>query len=122
MDYFWPLFIISLNKMHQPKLNFYKLFSFVLLSVALLFTIKQASAQQNRGTVSGHVVTNTNKPADNVSVMLKGTKYGTITGDDGDFSFRAPQGKYTLVVSQVGSQSQEVAVEVVAGKTVTVPQ
>ncbi|QEC77348.1 TonB-dependent receptor [Mucilaginibacter ginsenosidivorax] len=108
--------------MNQLQPYFYKLFSIVLLPVLLLLMVTTAFAQQNRGTVSGHVVTNTNKPADNVSVMLKGTKYGAVTNDDGDFSFRAPQGKYTLVVSQVGSQSQEATVEVIAGKTTVMPQ
>ncbi|HEY9195250.1 MAG TPA: carboxypeptidase-like regulatory domain-containing protein, partial [Mucilaginibacter sp.] len=107
--------------MNQPRLTLHQLFSLLILSLILLFSSAPAFAQQARGTISGHVSTTNGQPADNVSVMLKGTKYGTITNEDGDFSFRAPQGKYTLVISQVGSQSQEAAVEVIAGKTVTVP-
>lgn len=107
--------------MNQPRLTLHQLFSLLILSLILLFSSAPAFAQQARGTISGHVSTTNGQPTDNVSVMLKGTRYGTITNEDGDFNFRAPQGKYTLVISQVGSQGQEAAVEVIAGKTTKVP-
>ena len=108
--------------MEHPQLSIHKQFFLLCLSIILLCNTAPALAQQIRATIKGHVITNTNQPAENVSVMLKGTKYGAITNENGDFSFRAPQGKYTLVISQVGSKSQEAAVDVTAGQTLIVPQ
>jgi iron complex outermembrane receptor protein len=107
--------------MTQPQLNFHKLFSLSILAIILLFN-SAAIAQQSKGTIKGHVVIQNDGPAENVSVTLKGTKYGTITNEDGDFTLRAPQGKYTLVISQVGSKSQETPVDLAAGQTLTLPQ
>ena len=107
--------------MTHPQLNFHKLFSLSILAIILLFN-SAAIAQQSKGTIKGHVVIQNDGPAENVSVTLKGTKYGTITNEDGDFTLRAPQGKYTLVISQVGSKSQETPVDLTAGQTLTLPQ
>ncbi|MDN3580633.1 TonB-dependent receptor [Mucilaginibacter flavus] len=107
--------------MTQPQLSFHRLFALFFLSAILLFSSRPVLAQQNRGTIKGHISTTNGQPADNVSVMLKGTKFGTVTNEDGDFEFRAVQGKYTLVISQVGSKGQESSIEVTAGQTVTVP-
>lgn len=93
----------------------------LLLTITLIiFTVTGVLAQQTRGTLKGKVSTSDNKPADNVSVGLKGTKYGTITNENGEYTFRAPAGSYTLTVSYVGVQSVEVPVTVVTGQTVTV--
>ncbi|WP_345950164.1 TonB-dependent receptor [Mucilaginibacter sp. PAMB04274] len=93
------------------------LFTFILVAFGTAATF----AQQNRGTIKGKILTSDNKPADNVSVGLQGTKYGTITSDHGEYSFKAPSGSYTLVVSYVGIKPIETQVNVTAGQTVTVP-
>ncbi len=85
----------------------------------LAITITTVNAQ-TYGTLKGKVTTSDNKPADNVSVGLRGTKYGTMTNENGEYTFRAPAGEHTLVVSQVGVQSVETQVNVTAGKTLTV--
>jgi iron complex outermembrane receptor protein len=98
---------------------------FRLLTAALvLFTFitpTRLYAQKAKGTVSGRVVTAKNEPADNVSIGLEGTSYGTITKSNGEFSFRAPAGSYKLVISYVGVDHVEIPVIVKAGETVTVP-
>jgi iron complex outermembrane receptor protein len=98
---------------------------FRLLTAALvLFTFINPThlyAQKAKGTVTGRVVTAKNEPADNVSIGLEGTGYGTITRSNGEFSFRAPAGSYKLVISYVGVDHVEVPVVVKAGDTVTVP-
>jgi iron complex outermembrane receptor protein len=101
--------------MEQPQLSFHKIFSFLSLLILLSFSPNFASAQQIRGIVKGHVKIYNDGPAENVSVTLKGTKYGTITDANGDFSLRVPQGKYTLVISHVSQKAQEAQVEVMAG-------
>ncbi len=120
LEYFWALFVISLNKMKQPQLSFHKLFFSLFLSIILLSNTVPALAQQTRGTIKGHVITNNNQPADNISVLLKGTKYGVITDENGDYTLRAPHGKYTLAFTHVGVKVYETAVEVIAGQTIIV--
>lgn len=77
---------------------------------------------QNRGTIQGKVVTNNNEPADNVSIGLEGTGYGTTTKANGEYSFKAPAGSYKIIISYVGVERVEVPVTVTAGQTTTVPQ
>jgi iron complex outermembrane receptor protein len=86
----------------------------------IIFTVAGAHAQ-TRGTVKGKVVTSDGKSADNVSVMLKGAKYGTVTTQNGEFLFRAPEGSYTLSVSSIGAQGIEIPVTVTGNQTVSVP-
>ncbi|WP_162276838.1 TonB-dependent receptor [Mucilaginibacter pedocola] len=77
---------------------------------------------QSRGTVAGKVVTSKGEVADNVSIGLVGTSYGSSTNNAGEFSFKAPAGNYTLIISYVGVQPVEVPVTVNAGQTTAVPQ
>ena len=92
----------------------------VFIPFILLFALAQANAQ-SRGTIQGKILTSDRKPAENVSVRLQGTRYGTMTDENGDYTFRAPAGSYTLIVSQVGVQSTESTITVAAGKTLRVP-
>ncbi|WP_461449378.1 TonB-dependent receptor domain-containing protein [Mucilaginibacter sp.] len=86
-----------------------------------ILSFNPASAQNIKGTITGSVITDKNKPADNASVMLKGTSYGTIANEAGSFHFKAPAGSYTLTVTFVGAKSQEIPVIVKAGEAVQVP-
>ncbi|MET3978191.1 iron complex outermembrane receptor protein [Mucilaginibacter sp. UYP25] len=99
-------------------------FSFKLLAaiIMLLTFINPVSLlAQNRGTIQGKVTTSKGEAAGNVSIGLSGTRIGTSTLDNGDFSFKAPAGSYTIVISYVGVQSVEVPVTVVANQITTVP-
>lgn len=71
-----------------------------------------AFAQVQKGVVSGRVVTSEKKPADNVTVLLKGTQSITATDDNGNFEIKAPAGIYILVVKQVGAKSIEQTIEI----------
>ncbi|NHA06737.1 TonB-dependent receptor [Mucilaginibacter sp. HC2] len=108
--------------MAQPQLNFHKLFSLSIFAIILFFNSAAIAQQSTKGIIKGHVVIQNDGPAENVSVTLKGTKYGTVTNEDGDFTLRVPQGKYTLIISQVGSKSQETSVDLANGQTLTLPQ
>ncbi|MEB0249673.1 carboxypeptidase-like regulatory domain-containing protein, partial [Mucilaginibacter sp. 5B2] len=104
-------------KKSQP--NLFKIF---LAGIVLLTLINPASLfAQNRGTIQGKVTTNKGEAAGNVSIGLSGTRIGTSTLDNGDFSFKAPAGSYTIVISYVGVQSVEVPVTVVSNQVTTVP-
>jgi iron complex outermembrane receptor protein len=72
-----------------------------------------------RGRVAGRVTNAAGEAVEGVTVALKGTTYGATTGNDGSFRLSAPAGSYQLVVSSVGYASQELAVTVAAGETLT---
>lgn len=60
--------------------------------------------------VSGVVVDETGEPVIGATIQVKGTSQGTVTDIDGNFSLSAPSNG-TLVISYVGMQTQEVAVQ-----------
>jgi len=102
--------------------EFLSLKHLIPLLICLMPIVSQASDTDNpRGSIRGKILTEDNKPAENVSVALKGTKYGTATDEDGEFLFRAPAGNYTLLVSFTGFKTQETAIVVKDGKPVDVP-
>ena len=74
------------------------------------------------GQVRGTVLLPGGAPADYVSVALQGTTCGETTDERGQFQLRrVATGSYTLVVSFVGYETQQVPVEVRAGETTQVP-
>src|SRR3954470_18956173 len=90
----------------------------IKFALLVLFVINAATVfAQNRGTVKGRVLTSSNQPAENVTVSLQGTKVATVTDEDGQFELRAPQGTYTVVVSHVGVQSQQLTATIAPGQT-----
>jgi iron complex outermembrane recepter protein len=88
------------------------------LGLILLFTSAQAFAQQ--GTVQGTVTDADNNPLPGANVILVGQNIGTSTNVDGEFSFSAPAGTYTLQTSFLGFQTYRESVTVTAGQTTTV--
>lgn len=89
--------------------------SFVFLLVLYSST---ATAQKIRGTIRGKVNDNKKEAVESASVMLKNTHYGAVTDDEGFFNFRAPAGNYTLVISLMGYQPQEMQVTVKSNETI----
>ncbi|MBL7818207.1 MAG: TonB-dependent receptor [Saprospiraceae bacterium] len=72
----------------------------------LLFCTVALNAQM---TISG-TISDKNGGLPGVSVVVKGTTTGAQTDGDGKFSFTAPKGATTLVISSVGYTSQEIAI------------
>jgi outer membrane cobalamin receptor len=66
--------------------------------------------------VSGRVVSTDKQVVDFATVYLKGTTLGTSTDAQGVYHLSAPAGNYTLVVSAIGFEPTEKAVELVAGE------
>lgn len=89
-----------------------------LLTLICFFSMTlSAFAQHNvGGKISGTVRTADGQPAGFITVYLKGTQYGAVTDAKGDYSFRAPVGLYTMVVSSVATHTQEFQIEVKAGE------
>lgn len=75
---------------------------------------------QDKGKITGTVTLSGNTPADNVTVVLKGTIYSSITNEQGQYEIKnIKPGSYTIKVSAIGIKSIEESVSIAAGETVT---
>ncbi|MBW1655759.1 TonB-dependent receptor [Flavobacterium quisquiliarum] len=84
---------------------------------ALLLTSLNMMAQEF-GKVTGKVTLIGNKPAENIAVALKGTKYSDVTTVSGQYEItRVKPGTYTIVISGVGIQALEDKIVVISQKT-----
>ena len=61
-------------------------------------------------TITGTVTDQNGAPLSNVSIQVKGTSSGTVSGDDGTFSLNVPANARTLVFSTVGMASREITI------------
>ena len=91
---------------------------FLLCGVLLL--VGQLSAQ-NR-TVSGKVTDAAGTAVSNASVIVKGTRVGTTSNANGNFSFSVPANAKALIVSAVGLASIEVSIPASGNVGVTLQQ
>lgn len=80
---------------------------FLMGVFALLLVI---SAQAQSRTVSGKVTDASGNPLPGASVVVKGTRTGTTTDGEGNFSFNVPQSASELTISAVGFDAQTVAI------------
>lgn len=90
---------------------------FTLIWILSLLGSQTVIAQN--GEIRGKILTQDNKSFEGVNITLKDTKYGNTTNPEGKFHFKAPQGKYTLVISVLGNEKKELPVEITAGKIQT---
>lgn len=78
----------------------------ISMLLACLFLFAGISMAQNK--ISGSVVSQEDgQPVIGASILVEGTKTGTVTDIDGNFTLNVPSGK-KLVVSYIGMQSQTV--------------
>jgi TonB-linked SusC/RagA family outer membrane protein len=75
----------------------------------LLLFISLSANAQNTAQLTGHITDATGKALPGVTVKIKGTDAGTVTGADGRYSINADAGA-TLVFSFIGFAEQEVRV------------
>ncbi len=78
--------------------------------------------QQEKKTISGKVTDINNEPLPGVSVVVKGTTTGTVTGPDGNFSLTVPSDVQSLQFSFVGMKTMEVPLEGKTSITVTMDE
>ena len=76
------------------------------LAAVLLFSV-QLYAQK---TITGRVTDDKGVPIANASVIVKGTRTGTVTKADGTFSLAVTTSAQTLVISSIDMLPQEVAI------------
>src|ERR1044072_4323804 len=81
----------------------------LLLAALLLFAAPPLRAQEQQ-TVTGTVHDEQNKPLVNASVLISGTKKGTVTNEKGQFTITAARGN-TLVISNVGFTTQRIKID-----------
>lgn len=75
---------------------------------------------QQLGTVNGKVSLSGNKPAENIAVALKGTKYSDITTVSGHYEIKnVKPGTYTIVLNGVGIQPIEDKIVINSKQTTT---
>lgn len=86
--------------------NFKKLSIICTFVLSMLFSLSASAQTVN---VTG-VVKDQIGPAVGVTVIEKGTTNGTVTDVDGEFALKVKEGA-TLVISSIGYQTQEVALE-----------
>jgi iron complex outermembrane recepter protein len=90
--------------------------------LALLMMVSLGAMAQT-GRIKGNVKTSDQQPASYVNVALKGTTKGATTDINGSYDIKNVEaGQQTLVISFIGLESKEIAVEVPSGQTVTVSE
>jgi TonB-dependent starch-binding outer membrane protein SusC len=80
----------------------------LLLAVCQLFLISGILAQEK--TISGKVTDEGGNPVGNASVIVKGTKIGTVTKQDGSFLLKIPSTAITLTISSVSYETQDITI------------
>lgn len=86
-----------------------------LLYLAVLMILTCPALQAQERTLSGRVIdADTQTPLPGVSVMVKGTNYGTSTDSEGAFTLAGLSENDVLLISYIGYLSQEVSL---AGQT-----
>ena len=75
---------------------------------------------QEKATIKGQITLNTDESPENISVVLKGTKSGTTTDEQGNYTLKnIKPGTYTLKVSSIGYITQEKAIVLKEGDNLT---
>jgi iron complex outermembrane recepter protein len=86
----------------------------------LMFLTSLTMMSQESGKVTGRVSLSGNAPAENVSVVLKGTKYTTVTNEKGQYEIKnVKPATYTISIRAVGIRAVEDQITVNAKQTTT---
>ncbi|GAB3934735.1 TonB-dependent receptor [Mucilaginibacter myungsuensis] len=94
---------------------------FKIFFITLLFTSATAFAQHTLGTLKGKVITSDNQPAIGVTVQVTGTRYGALTGANGQYNIKLQPGNYTVDYKALGMLAKQVPVTITAGQTTAQP-
>ncbi|WP_438712047.1 TonB-dependent receptor domain-containing protein [Aquimarina muelleri] len=84
-----------------------------ILTVLFLVQYLLLTAQTHpNNTIKGVVTDIAGMPISYASVVLANTNYGVVTNGDGQFSIKAPKGKYTLQISFLGYKTYQKLLEI----------
>ena len=78
--------------------------------IILLFSCLNAFSQEDITTLTGQVLLENGKPAESVSIALKGTSYSTVTNQNGIYKLIAAPGNYVLVITSVSFKTSEIQI------------
>ena len=92
---------------NQIKRCFWKLSIFLFSLIILVSNTFPAFAQSN--VVSGKITNAAGEPLQGVTVLIKGTKIGTSTDNNGNFSLNVSNPQSTLLITTAGYDRQEIA-------------
>ena len=81
---------------------------FFLALSAIFFLLATTQAQTR--TISGKVTDDNGQGVPKASVLVKGTRIGTTTNADGNFSLGVPSNAKTLVISSINMATQEIPI------------
>lgn len=75
---------------------------------------------QDKGKISGTVTLSGNTPAENISVVLKGTFLSSVTNAQGQYEIKnIKPGTYVIKVSAIGIKAMEENITIAAGETLS---
>ncbi|QOG02932.1 TonB-dependent receptor [Flavobacterium sp. MDT1-60] len=91
-------------------------FTISFLSFCFFLLAGTSTWAQEKATIKGQISLANNQAADNVSIVLKGTKIGTNTDENGNYEIKnVKPGNYVLRVSAVGYSSKEKSITLNSG-------
>ncbi|MEM8508659.1 MAG: carboxypeptidase-like regulatory domain-containing protein [Bacteroidota bacterium] len=82
--------------------------------------IPPSSAPKQKGTITGNITDQFNKPVPFASIVLKNTSYGASSDENGYFSFSVPGGSYIIATRSIGYEDTENTITVRPGQRVSV--
>ncbi|MBF7092086.1 TonB-dependent receptor [Flavobacterium sp. ALJ2] len=86
------------------------------LSFCFVLLLSTTTWAQQKATIKGQVILTDNSSADNVSVVLKGTRVGTVTDAEGKYILKnIKPGTYIIKVSVIGQTTKEKKITVNSG-------
>jgi iron complex outermembrane receptor protein len=88
-----------------------------------LFVLAITCAWAQTGNIRGSVKTADGQAAEYINIAVKGASKGATSNAKGEFEIRKVQaGQHVLLISFVGLEPQQVAIEVKANETTQVPE
>ena len=108
----------KLNKSYTA-VSLRELLNDVLVAHSIYYRLRGTTihiqSKAKKGKVQGAIKTSDGSPAAFVSVLLKGTTFGSSSNENGYFSFYAPEGEYIMTTSSMGLKEQSQTVSIISG-------
>lgn len=118
MVYNISLFTFALSKTILNKMKVK--FTIPLLSLFFILLTSTMTWAQEKGSIKGKISLNDNQSPENISVVLKGTRLGTVTDENGNYKIKnVKAGNYTLKISAIGYITKELKINLAEGQELT---
>ena len=115
MVYNISLFTFALSKTILNKMKVK--FTIPLLSLFFILLTSTITWAQEKGNIKGQISLNDNQSPENISVILKGTRLGTVTDENGNYKIKnVKAGNYTLKISAIGYITKELKINLAEGQ------